>query len=200
MQYRFDKTNLFFTSDIHFFHNNIIKYCNRPFSNIVEMNNKIVENWNSVVPKNGVTFILGDLSFGSENVIPELKKLIHNMNGRKILIPGNHDSFVLDKPISEMIEIFPQLCEISVKDSSFQRGKINITMCHYALKTWNKAHHGSWHLYGHSHASMPDDPNSKSMDVGIDTKDSNYTPYSYEKIKSIMDSKIFKSLDHHESI
>jgi calcineurin-like phosphoesterase family protein len=63
------------------------------------------------------------------------------------------------------------------------------------MKVWNKSHHGAWHLYGHSHGSLPDDINSLSFDVGVDSHD--YKPISYEEVKRIMKKKIFKPLDHH---
>lgn len=78
---------IFFTSDLHFGHENIIKYCNRPFSNVQEMNKGLIDNWNSVVIPEDTVYLLGDFSMGGkENVF--LRK---NLNGKVILIKGNHD-------------------------------------------------------------------------------------------------------------
>ena len=80
--------NVFFTSDTHFWHENIIKFCNRPFGSIEEMNNTIIENWNKVVGENDIVFHLGDFCFcGSD----KFKEIIENLNGRIYLILGNHD-------------------------------------------------------------------------------------------------------------
>ena len=80
--------NTFFTSDTHFYHDNILKYCNRPFSSVDEMNEKLIKNWNSVVGKNDIVWHLGDFCFGrKENVSEILSKL----NGKINLVMGNHD-------------------------------------------------------------------------------------------------------------
>jgi calcineurin-like phosphoesterase family protein len=71
----------------------------------------------------------------------------------------------------------------------------DITLCHYALRVFNKSHHGSWHLYGHSHGTLPDDPNSLSFDVGVDCH--NYFPISLDQVKKIMSKKTWKPIDHH---
>lgn len=82
------KQNTFFTSDTHFFHNNIIQYCNRPFSSVDEMNEKLIENWNSVVGKNDIIWHLGDFCFGKKENIHEI---LPRLNGRINLVMGNHD-------------------------------------------------------------------------------------------------------------
>lgn len=80
--------NTFFTSDTHFFHNNIISYCNRPFSSVEEMNEGLIEKWNSVVGKNDIVWHLGDFCFGKkENVL----EIVPKLNGRINLVMGNHD-------------------------------------------------------------------------------------------------------------
>lgn len=78
---------IFFTSDQHFWHNNVIRYCNRPYSNIDEMNEDLVNKWNSVVNPEDTVYILGDfsLAFRPVEIYP------HRLNGTKYLVPGNHD-------------------------------------------------------------------------------------------------------------
>lgn len=63
------------------------------------------------------------------------------------------------------------------------------------MRVWNKSHYGAWMLYGHSHGSLIDDPNSLSFDVGVDCH--NYKPFSFEEVKEIMSHKIWKAIDHH---
>ena len=80
--------NTFFTSDTNFYHDNILKYCNRPFSSVDDMNEKLIKNWNSVVGENDIVWHLGDFCFGrKENVSEILPKL----NGKINLVMGNHD-------------------------------------------------------------------------------------------------------------
>lgn len=79
---------IYVIADTHFSHNNIIKYCNRPFENTSSMNQYIVQKWNNIVKPNDIVFHLGDVGFGfKEKLIP----LITNLNGHKILLKGNHD-------------------------------------------------------------------------------------------------------------
>ena len=75
------------------------------------------------------------------------------------------------------------------------KAKRRIVLCHYAFRVWNKSHRGAWHLYGHSHGSLPDDPNSLSFDAGVDCHE--FTPISYERVKEIMAEKRFLPVDHH---
>ena len=95
--------NIFLTSDQHFFHGNIIKYCNRPWNSgkdsdgniivtqkdIEEMNEEMIMRWNSVVPNDGIVYHLGDIALGDRNKIKEILPLL---NGKINLIMGNHDT------------------------------------------------------------------------------------------------------------
>lgn len=183
----------FFTSDLHLFHKNVIKHANRPYANVEEMNESLVNNWNSKVGKGDEVYLLGDVSFGS---VSDTVDLLNTMNGNKFLVPGNHDKAALRR--HEFIRCFEKvipLMEIDVADEDAKHGKQRIVMCHYSMRVWNKSHYGSWHLYGHSHGTLPDDPHSKSFDVGVDPN--NYFPLSYEEVKAKMATKVFKPIDHH---
>ena len=79
---------IYFIADTHFNHENIIKYCDRPFSNAKEMNEYIIQKWNSVVKEDDIVYHLGDVGFGTTEM---LKELISRLNGTKILLRGNHD-------------------------------------------------------------------------------------------------------------
>lgn len=179
---RFFKNNLFFTADTHFSHKNIVKYSNRPFANSQEMDQRMIENWNAKVPVNGVVWFLGDFAFSDEE---PAQRILNRLNGSKHLIIGNHDKTGVRlkgwKSISRMEEIYAE--------------NQMIVLCHYAMKVWNKSHHGTWQLYGHSHGSLPDDPNALAFDVGVDCH--NYTPLSFFDVERIMQKKTFKPIDHH---
>lgn len=83
-----DGSKIFLTSDTHFFHEAIIKYCDRPFKNAEEMNYKLIEAWNKKVPQDGLVFHLGDFAWGGYEF---WKKIREQLNGDIILIKGNHD-------------------------------------------------------------------------------------------------------------
>ena len=82
-------TKYFVTADTHFWHENIIKYCNRPFRDLSHMNSALIKKWNTLVSKNDYVFVLGDFSLGNAELT---KQIGLQLNGRKILIKGNHDN------------------------------------------------------------------------------------------------------------
>lgn len=82
----------FVIADTHFGHANIIAYCNRPFRSVEEMNSRIIKEWNDCVSNNDTVFMLGDFAFG-KNLVAEL---VPKLNGKKILIKGNHDTYSND--------------------------------------------------------------------------------------------------------
>ena len=79
---------IYFISDTHFYHSNIIKYCDRPFKDTNEMNETIINNWNSIVKNNDTIYHLGDFCLSTND---EIKSIFNKLNGNKILIRGNHD-------------------------------------------------------------------------------------------------------------
>lgn len=161
-------TKTFFTSDTHFGHENIIKYCNRPWATVEEMNEGIIENWNSVVKPGDTVYHLGDFSFAPA------EPFLDRLNGNIHLMVGNHE-----KPALAVRNRF-----VWVRDLTEVRvGKQSIVLCHYPLKTWNKDRHGAWHLYGHCHGTL-EDPGNKSLDIGMDCH--NYIPLSFEQVAIIM--------------
>jgi calcineurin-like phosphoesterase family protein len=82
------KGKVYIISDTHFSHANIIKYCDRPYNDVNTMNDKIVENWNSVVTNEDTVIHLGDVGLGRDETVVSM---LHKLNGDKILIKGNHD-------------------------------------------------------------------------------------------------------------
>lgn len=201
-----------FTSDLHAYHNNIIKYSHRPFKSADEMNEVIRDRHNSMFDKDDIIFNIGDgllvpKDRATKRIDPiklaQAEDWIKTFNGRIFYLPGNHEQQI--NLIRRHWRIMPQYFEIFVKDDDAKHGEQMIALFHYACRTWNKAHHGSWHLYGHSHGGLVDDNGnlmqdskySLSMDVGVDTND--YYPYLYEEIKLKMSTKIFRPSDHHSA-
>ena len=192
--------NIYITSDTHFFHTNIAgpsvsswKSGYRNFSSVEEMNETLYENINSLVKENDILYHIGDWSFGGKDKIPLSRSRI---NSRQVhLCLGNHDSNI--KKNKDLQQLFSSCSnELRVKC-----GSRHFFLNHYAHKVWENSSSGIIHCYGHSHASLPDDLNSLSMDVGVDTclfGHKQYTPYHIEEIIHIMDNcKKFKPIDHH---
>ena len=173
--------NTFFTADTHFGHANIIKYCNRPYSSAQEMDEALIKNWNDKIKSGDIVYHLGDFSFGDAG------KYVSRLNGAIYYVRGNHD-----RPLENYLRVrqmnFPDVRAIKV-------GNQALFLSHYAHRVWPKSHRGTWHLYGHSHGTLPDDPNSNSFDCGVDCH--NYAPLEFEEVKLIMSKKTFKPVDHH---
>jgi calcineurin-like phosphoesterase family protein len=175
----------FFTSDTHYGHANIIKYSSRPFSSVEEMNDALVKKINDKVGVDDCLWHLGDFAMGGSQNVKEFRDRINCRNINLIL--GNHDNI---KVVTQG-NLFNNIYDFHETKVEGRR----IVLCHYALKVWNKSHHGSYHLYGHSHGTLPDDPNSLSFDIGVDCH--NLEPLSISEINKIMSTKTYKPVDHH---
>ena len=84
-------SKIYITSDQHFFHDNIIKYCSRPFETHKDMNQIIIDNYNEIITPEDTVIHLGDLSANVRKHIPAFKDILNSLNGNKILLRGNHD-------------------------------------------------------------------------------------------------------------
>lgn len=179
---------IWFTSDTHFGHANIIRYCGRPFESKEEHDLKLIENWNAVVQPKDTVYHLGDFGFGDPLY---LKKVAAKLKGQIHFIKGNHDKpSVLDfiggrfSTVKDVHIICPR-----VKDR-----KQTIFLSHYPHRSWFKSNHGSWHLWGHSHGNMP--AYGLSFDAGVDCW--NFTPISIDQVAREMD-KLTIALDYNPS-
>lgn len=152
------------------------------------MDETLIHNWNSVVKPKDDVYHLGDFAFKGNDI----KNLLGQLNGFIFFIWGNHDQqmkiYKEDQWDRSKIRFLGNMHEMELY------GK-NIVLNHYAMLVWNKSHYGAWHLFGHSHGSLPDNPNSRSFDVGVDCH--NYRPISYAEVGDIMDKKVFVPIDHH---
>ena len=158
----------FFTSDEHYGHDRIIEYCQRPFKDVEEMNEVLIAKHNQVVGKNDITVHAGD--FGWFKKEADAQKIIKRLYGSHIFIKGSHDHWLPDSA---------KFMWRKMIDGQF------VVVCHYAMRTWERAHHGSWQLYGHSHGTLPGI--GKQMDIGVDCN--NFIPLSFGQIKILMDQR-----------
>lgn len=177
------------TSDLHLGHENIIKYAHRPFKNVAEMDEALISNWNARVKQDDDdVFILGDVGLTEVGYII---RCLQRMRGRKYLVEGNHDNRSLrSAEFQEQFVWIKQMHELEFDDPTFKNGRRPVILCHYAMRVWNRSHHGSYHLYGHSHGKLPEEKNSLSMDVGVDS--TGYAPISLEEVHQHMSKKNWK--------
>lgn len=182
-------SNVFFTSDPHYGHKNIIDYCNRPFKHVDDMNDQLIANHNAVVTDADRVYMLGDIVFLSRGLI---HSVLQRLNGQKYLIFGNHDKAIRKEEFRQYFAWTGDYKEIKVENQ-------HIVLMHYSMRTWNRQGKGSWQLYGHSHNTLPEDPNLLSMDVGVDAHD--FRPVSFEQVRERMEKKKrkmrFFAQDHH---
>lgn len=152
---------------------------------INKMDETLIANWNAVVCKNDVVYHLGDFSFHSKG---ETINILKRLNGRIRFIRGNHDGVIK----GEVLAYFEW--QKSYYEAKAPGGE-KIILSHYPFETWNKSHHGSWHLHGHCHGSLRTTRDIKRIDVGVDTND--LKPYSMEEIEAIMAKRGHDAVDHH---
>jgi calcineurin-like phosphoesterase family protein len=150
------------------------------------MNEVLIERWNEKIAKDDPVYHLGDFALMPPG---KLRRLRERLNGKIHLITGNHEDDALRCP--ECFEWIKDYYELTVEDADAHKGQRFIVLFHYAMRVWNASHYGTWHLYGHSHGSLPDDITSLSFDVGVDCH--NFYPLSYNDIKQIMAKKQWTS-------
>jgi calcineurin-like phosphoesterase family protein len=196
--------NIFFTSDLHWGHKNIVKGCSdwsdlsrcRDFATLKEHNATIINNINKVVGHDDIMYCLGDWSFGGDENIWKFRRQIHCQTIH--FVGGNHDHHIrrnkiltTDSGLVNARALFTSYHELFEKKIA---GKYDVVFCHYRLATWHKAKKGAWMLHGHSHGCLKDTP-YKVMDVGIDCHPE-FRPFHLEEVKSFMNTKT--NLGHHE--
>ncbi len=164
-----------FTADYHLSHKNIIGYCNRPFTNVEEMNATILNNLEHKVKQGDKLYFLGDLSFKKDTALMFFKKFsdieIH-------FVIGNHDHTDVIKLAENYCDSVSRLEDIQIEDQP-------ITVCHYAMRVWNKSIFNAWQLHGHSHGTLV--PFRNQYDIGIDNN--NFYPVSYRELLPFLNVK-----------
>jgi len=178
---------VWFTADTHFGHKNIIRYCQRPFVDVEEMNCTLIDNWNSVVSPDDLVFHLGDFSVGGA---AEWTSLLNKLNGEIILLLGNHDMNNVNQAFMHRFQCVSMQMLISI-------GKQRIYLNHYPFLCYGGAYRNTWQLFGHVHtspyrtgldSSRLDYLFPTQYDVGVDNN--NYHPVSFEKVSEIIQQQI----------
>lgn len=186
---------IYFTSDNHFFHKNVIDFCDRPFENVHRMNEGMIKRWNGTVRQEDTVIVVGDFCFGNST---KRAAILNRLNGTKILVQGNHDK----------AKSCPEGFDLMVYEMTMQIAGQSVSIRHYPLR-WSDEKRaaveaesgydakaafqkkpryldrmpkdvGQWHIHGHTHDS--EKFNGRQIHVGVDAWD--YTPISIQKIES----------------
>lgn len=162
--------DIWLISDTHFGHNNIIRYCDRPFYDSLEMNEKMVDNWNSVVKDGDIVYHLGDVYFPGGHTKGYWDNFWPRLKGRKRLVLGNHDNAkdqYLQRTFKKigMWRMFPEfgliLTHVPIHQDSFRDAMVNV--------------------HGHTHEKGSPKGPYKSVCVEL----INYTPVNIEELRVV---------------
>lgn len=180
----------YFISDTHFNHKNIIKYCNRPFKDVEEMNRIMIQNWNNMVTDFDTVFHLGDVALTIES---DMKEIIPNLRGKKILIRGNHDN--------KSKEFFRNLGFDFIPDSPLRLNNEKLILSHKPLRD-SEIPVGYVNIHGHIHnnslnrinpitneAEYPENLYSERLYINVSVDVIDFKPISLGKLLRKIEEK-----------
>lgn len=199
LSYVFDKEEgekIWFTSDTHFHHENIIHFCNRPFGSVEEMNTALIENWNKKVKPNDIVFHLGDFCWGGAS---KWCDILSRLNGKIVLAKGNHDEKNLADSVKMLFEKISYQYYIRIDGQP-------IYINHYPFLCYGGQNRGIWQVYGHVHTLSSSNPAQRGKDaqrvvmafptqydVGVDGND--YAPISFAELREKIRAQIEMAKD-----
>lgn len=184
-----EKQKIFFTSDLHFGHENVIRFDDRPFNTVEEMDEEMIKRWNAKVGKGDIVYVLGDFIWKAAT--NEAVSIIRRLNGQIILIKGNHDRFLHNAAAKKAlagIKDYDDIC-VTLEDGTTRRCIIS----HYFIPFYNGHRYQAIHLHGHSHLTeeaaeevrITTELNEKGYDLKIYNVGCmywNYTPVTLDEI------------------
>jgi calcineurin-like phosphoesterase family protein len=194
------------TSDLHVSHINIIKYADRPFTSVEEMNAALVELWNATVAPSDYVFVLGDAAMGK---LDDSLPILGQMQGHKVLVPGNHDRL---HPMHKAKKGFNQWESRYLNEAGFEkiwpveqrtdigakRGRV--TFCHFPFEgdshdedrfnEWRPEDKGGWLIHGHVHSAWRQ--RGRQVNVGIDAHGGKLLPV--EEVTTLVDRGVVEDL------
>lgn len=185
----------YYISDLHLFHENAIRFDQRPFESVQQMHDTILKNWNNRVMNGDYVYILGDVSMRGKN--EDLIAFVARLKGRKVLIRGNHD----DVSDYRYQQLFAEICDYKEIHDSIGKEKYGLVLSHYPIFSWKNMGRGKILLYGHTHVSAEDqfyqqclkqmkendcrhvyDKDLRAFNVGCMLPYMDYTPRTLEEI------------------
>ncbi len=178
---------VFFTADTHFGHENVIRFCNRPFASVEEMNETIIRNWNERVTDKDTVYILGDMFFHCR--IDTVEEILKRLKGQKYLVVGNHDGSWMSKMDYRkyFVNVQPLL--------EANDGQNTFICCHYPMLSWrHQARHNFYMIHGHIHNDTSMDfwpllvARERALNAGVDLN--GFKPVTLEEL--IENNRVFK--------
>jgi calcineurin-like phosphoesterase family protein len=174
-----------FTSDHHFGHANVIKYDNRPFSNVDEMNRELVSRWNKKIQPGDLVYYLGDFSMSPFFV----KTILPLLNGEKVLVAGNHDRCF--KMATKWMDFYKEYGFKEIHhELNITLSEKDVLLCHFPYRTGQTLNYqtvrpkdeGKWLIHGHNHLTWKQ--KDKQINVGVCQWD--YYPVSQAEIEALI--------------
>ena len=155
---------IWFTSDLHLGHRNVIRFCDRPFADEKEMGRGLIQNWNNTVGDNDIVFVLGDTFWF--NGSHEIKKVLSQLKGKDIyILPGNHDDFEHYYRVDDMrIHLCADVVTCWITEEC--KPKREVYLQHCPASTWPHRENGAYHFFGHIH-SQPDKFDGVDQDLPL---------------------------------
>ncbi len=185
---------IWYTADTHFGHENIIRFCKRPFKSVSRMDAALLENMWKVVGSEDQLWVLGDFAFGSKaKDSAYLEQIFNQLPGsERHLVIGNHDLTPTLELSWDSISHFAEL-----RDGP--QNQLN-TLCHYPMITWNHARNGALQFFGHVHNNWQGTRNS--VNVGVDVW--NFSPVTYgdivQRARKLPENKHWANVERRSAI
>lgn len=201
-----NKEKIWFTSDLHFSHKNILRYSTGRKEELgliqddpdmlKKHDEALIRRWNATVGRHDTVYIIGDFSFATTD---DTRRILGKLNGKKHLIIGNHDGSC--RGLGNYFVSTSQIKEITFKKTVFPflDENMHCILCHFPLMAWNRRMHGSCMVHGHLHGSGDDfntDSEELRVDIGFDSRLADYGLVSleqlYEHFKKVKGDRSFK--------
>lgn len=167
----------YFTSDLHFYHNNVVQLCERPTTK-EEHSEWLIKQLNSTIPDDADVYHLGDFAFVKD--VSKLRVILNRLKGRWLFVLGNHDN---ESALREAVRGTKHVVLGYYKELRLDQRKV--VLCHFPIAEWNSKHHGSLHFHGHSHGRLKN-VIANRIDVGIDTH-AKHIAYTFKDVIEALD-------------
>ena len=191
-----EETNAY-SEQVYFGHENVLRFDNRPFETVEEMDDELIKRWNDKVGKGDLVYVLGDLIW--KTATNEAVQIIKRLNGQIILIKGNHDRFLHNAAAKKAlagIKDYDDIC-VTLEDGTARR----CILSHYFIPFYNGHRYNAIHLHGHSHFTaeateeflIAKTLNEKGYDLQIYNVGCmywNYAPVTLDEILKIKEQRI----------